>query len=146
MQKIEWQDQFEIGVESIDQAHRRLFSIVQKITALYLEEKKGKFVCVEGIKYFKAYALQHFTEEEVYMRRIGYPGYRAHKRIHDRMRYETLPEMERQIYDADFSPEMVERFIEVCIAWLIDHILIEDRAIAGMLPALKRQPDTLAAS
>lgn len=144
MQKIEWKDCFEIGVESIDQAHRRLFSIVRKITALYLEEKKSKFVCVEGIKYFKAYALRHFAEEEAYMRRIGYPGYRAHKRIHDRMRYETLPELERRLEAADFSPGMVERFIEVCTTWLTDHILIEDRAIVGLLPAHGRQKDEAA--
>ena len=129
MQQIQWRDQFNIGVESIDQAHRKLFHIVQKIMDLYVERHENKFACVEGIKYFKAYALKHFADEEAYMRKIGYAGYLDHKRHHDRMRWETLPELERLLYDSDFSTEMVQRFIGVCTGWLTGHIIIEDRAI-----------------
>lgn len=131
MRQIQWRDRFNIGVEMIDQAHRRLFSIVQKMMDLYVERHENKFACVEGIKYFKAYALKHFAEEEAYMREIGYPGYSVHKKIHDRMRYETLPELERLLYDSDFSAEAVQRFIGVCTGWLTGHIIIEDRAITG---------------
>lgn len=131
MQQIEWQDRFCIGVEIVDQAHRKLFSIVQKILDLYVEKHENKFACVEGIKYFKAYAIKHFAEEEAYMREIGYPGYWAHKRIHDRMKRETLPSLERALYASDFSTEAVQRFIGVCTGWLTGHIVIEDRAITG---------------
>lgn len=131
MRQIQWRDRFNIGVEIIDQAHRGLFSIVQKIMDLYVERHEEKFACVEGIKYFKAYALKHFAEEEAYMHEIGYPGCLAHKKLHDKMRYETLPELERLLYESDFSTEMVQRFIGVCTGWLTGHILIEDRAIAG---------------
>ena len=34
--QLEWQDRFNIGVEIVDQAHHRLFSIVQKPTSLRL--------------------------------------------------------------------------------------------------------------
>ncbi len=131
MRQYQWQDRFSIGVDVIDQAHHRLFLIVQKIMDLYVERHEDKFACIEGIKYFKAYALKHFAEEEAYMRKIGYPGYQAHKKIHDRMRWETLPELERLLYDSNFSTEMVQRFIGVCTGWLTGHILIEDRAISG---------------
>lgn len=131
MQQIQWRDRFNIGVEVIDQAHRRLFVIVQKMMDLYVEKHEDKFACVEGIKYFKSYALKHFAEEEAYMRKIGYPGYLAHKKLHDRMKWETLPKLERLLYDSDFSTEMVQRFIGVCTGWLTGHILIEDRAIIG---------------
>ncbi len=132
MQQIEWQDRFNIGVEVVDQAHRKLFAIVQKIMDLYVEKHENKFACVEGIKYFKAYALKHFAEEEAYMREIGYPGYWVHKRLHDRMRRETLPALERALYASDFSTEAVQRFIGVCTGWLTGHIIIEDRAITGL--------------
>ncbi len=131
MLQFQWRDRFSIGVEMIDQAHRRLFSIVQKMMDLYVERHENKFACVEGIKYFKAYTLKHFAEEEAYMRKIGYSGYLAHKKIHDRMRYETLPELERLLYASNFSAEMVQRFIGVCTGWLTGHIIIEDRAIIG---------------
>ena len=131
MWQIQWQDRFNIGVERIDQAHRELFSIVQKILELYVERHKSKFACMEGIKYFKAYALKHFAEEEAYMREIGYPDYLIHKRIHDRMRKETLPALERELNGTDFSTEAVQHFIGVCIGWLTGHIIMEDRAITG---------------
>ena len=108
MQQIQWQDRFNIGVEIVDHAHRSLFFIVQKILDLYLERHENRFACVEGIKYFKAYALKHFAEEEAYMREIGYEGYQAHKRLHDRMRRETLPALERELYASDFSVEAVQ--------------------------------------
>lgn len=131
MQQIHWQDRFGIGVEAVDQAHRRLFSIVEKIMELYIERHEDKFACVEGIKYFKAYAIKHFAEEEAYMREIGYPGYLDHKRHHDRMKQKTLPALEQALYDSDFSTEAVQRFIGVCTGWLTGHIIIEDRAITG---------------
>ncbi len=135
MQPFQWQDRFNIGVDIVDQAHRRLFSIVQRIMELYVERHENKFACVEGIKYFKAYALKHFAEEEAYMREIGYANYLLHKRLHDRMRRETLPALERELYASDFSTEAVQHFIGVCTGWLTGHIMIEDRAITGKTDA-----------
>lgn len=131
MQQILWQDRFNIGVEIVDLAHHKLFSIVDKMIELYVERHENKFACVEGIKYFKSYALKHFAEEEAYMREIGYSGYLTHKKHHDRMRWQTLPELEQSLYDSDFSTEAVQRFIGVCTGWLTGHIMIEDRAITG---------------
>lgn len=131
MQGIQWQDRFRIGVDLVDEAHHKLFDIVQKIMELYVERHEGRFACEEGIKYFKAYALRHFAEEEAYMRGIGYSGYLVHKRLHDRMRRETLPTLERELYATNFSTEAVQRFLGVCVGWLTGHIMIEDRAITG---------------
>ncbi len=131
MRQIEWQDRFNIGVDIVDQAHQRLFAIVQKIMDLYIEKHEDKFACVEGIKYFRAYATKHFAEEEAYMRQIGYAGYQNHKRHHDRMKRETLPALERELYATDFSIQAVQRFIGVRTGWLTGHIMIEDRAIVG---------------
>ena len=131
MRQLQWQERFDIGVDIVDQAHKRLFAIVDKIMELYVERHESKFACVEGIKYFKAYALKHFAEEEAYMREIHYPGYLVHKRLHDRMKRETLPALEEALYASDFSTEAVQRFIGVCTGWLTGHIIIEDRAIIG---------------
>ena len=61
MRQLQWQERFDIGVDIVDQAHKRLFAIVDKIMELYVERHESKFACVEGIKYFKAYALKHFA-------------------------------------------------------------------------------------
>ena len=68
--EIKWNDRFNIGVDSIDTAHRRLFSIVGKLISLNEDETKQQHACREGIKYFKSYTIKHFEDEEAYMRSI----------------------------------------------------------------------------
>lgn len=131
MTEIKWNDRFNIGVSSIDKAHQRLFSIVRKMVDLNDDEKDRQWVCTEGIKYFKNYALKHFADEEAYMKSIDYDGYETHKRIHDDLRDKTLPALEEDMIESGYSPESVQHFLGICIGWLTGHIMLEDYAITG---------------
>lgn len=131
MTEIKWNDRFNIGVSSIDKAHQRLFSIVRKMVDLNDDEKDRQWICTEGIKYFKSYALKHFADEEAYMKSINYEGYEAHKHIHDDLRDKTLPALEQDMVDSGYSPESVKHFLGICIGWLTGHIMLEDHAITG---------------
>ncbi|MDE7285929.1 MAG: hypothetical protein K2N55_03660 [Lachnospiraceae bacterium] len=134
MAKIaEWNKQFRIGVDSIDDAHQKLFSIVRKLIHLSEDENNGQWACAEGIKYFKSYAIEHFTDEEAYMQSIGYKGYEMHKRLHDDMRYKTLPALEKDLLESNYSQESIQHFLGICLGWLTAHIMIEDRAITGKI-------------
>ena len=93
--ETEWNECFNIGVTSIDKAHRKLFSIVRRLVELSKNEERGKWACAEGIKYFKNYTIKHFADEERYMRAIGYKEYEMHKILHDDMRDKTLPALEK---------------------------------------------------
>ncbi|MCI8615927.1 MAG: hemerythrin family protein [Lachnospiraceae bacterium] len=126
-----WNNDFNIGVDVIDNAHQKLFSIVQRIMKLVNENKNQQLACAEGIKFFKNYTAQHFSEEEAYMRSINYPGYAMHKKLHDNLRDKTLPTLEQNLKDTDYSTESIERFLGICIGWLTGHIMIEDKAITG---------------
>ncbi len=128
-----WNKQFNIGVDSIDNAHRKLFSIVRRLIYVSKNENNGQWACAEGIKYFKSYAIEHFTDEEAYMQSIGYKGYEMHKRLHDDMRYKTLPALERDLLESNYSQESIHHFLGICIGWLTAHIMIEDRAITGKI-------------
>lgn len=131
--EAEWDDRFNIGVDSIDKAHRKLFSIVHKLIGLSKDKSSGQWACAEGIKYFKNYAVKHFADEEAYMRSIGYEGYEIHKRLHDDMRHKTLPALEKDLRESGYSEESIQHFIGICVGWLTAHIIIEDRAIAGLI-------------
>lgn len=132
--ELEWNERFNIGVEKVDHAHRRLFSIVHKVLVFSEDEKKGKWASAEAIKFFKNYALKHFAEEEEYMRSIHYDGYEMHKRLHDEMRNKTIPALEHDLQQNDYSMESIQHFIGISLGWLTGHILIEDRAITGRVP------------
>ena len=107
--EVKWDERFNIGVDNIDKAHQKLFSIVRKLIYLNQEEKKGQWACAEGIKFFKYYADKHFAEEEAYMISIHYPGYELHKHLHDDLRNKTLPALERDLVMSDYSPESDRR-------------------------------------
>lgn len=132
-EKLIWNKRFNIGVDSIDNAHRKLFSIVRKLIYLSKDENNGRWACAEGIKYFKSYAINHFTDEEAYMQLINYKEYEMHKRLHDDMRYKTLPALEKDLTESNYSLESIHHFLGICLGWLTAHILIEDRAITGKI-------------
>lgn len=129
--RFEWQDEFNIGVELIDQEHQRLFKIINKLLRFQDEEKDSQFVCQEGIKYFKGHALKHFADEEAYMESIGYEDLEQHKRIHRGFQEYTLPALEEEMERTNYSVEAMEHFLGVCAGWLVGHTLTEDQAITG---------------
>lgn len=131
MNEVKWNDRFNIGVECVDKAHRRLFSIVSKLISLNEDETKQQHACREGIKYFKNYTTKHFAEEEAYMKSIGYADYDIHKSLHDNMRDKTLPALEQELEDQNYSVKSVQHFLGICVGWLNGHIMIEDHAITG---------------
>lgn len=130
-----WQDRFNIGVDVIDKEHKKLYSIINRLFAFSEQEMKSQWVCQEGLKYFKDHAMKHFSEEEVYMASISYEGYEEHRRVHDNFRKNTLPALERELIQENYSKEAVDHFLSVCAGWLIGHTLTEDRAIVGERPS-----------
>ena len=134
MHTVEWNDRFNIGVEVVDKAHQKLFSIVGKLIELNEDEEKQQHACREGIKYFKNYTIKHFAEEEAYMQSIDYQGYAVHKKLHDNMCNNTIPALEQELEEQNYSKESVRHFLGICIGWLTGHVMIEDHAITGWYP------------
>lgn len=130
---FEWKDDYKIGVPSIDEAHKQLFSIVSRILRNFTESnfERNKTTCIEAIKYLKGYTIQHFADEEKYQRSIGYSGYYNHKKIHDNMRDVVVPALEREIISSRYSKESMAHFVGACAGWLAAHVLIDDQAITG---------------
>ena len=58
MNQIEWQESFNIGVDTIDQEHQRLFKIINRLFAFQEEEKDSQWACQEGIKFFKGHTMK----------------------------------------------------------------------------------------
>lgn len=130
---FEWSDDYNIGVEVVDSAHRRLFSVVNRIINNFMDNdfEKNKTMCIEAIKYLKSYALKHFGEEEAYMLQIKYPNYKTHRKIHDNMRDIIIPTLEKEVVMESYSKKSLEHFAGTCAGWLVAHVLCEDLAIAG---------------
>lgn len=129
--QLVWNDRYNIGVNIIDKEHRKLFRILNKLFLFGEQETKRPWVCQETVKYFKDHAVRHFQDEEEYMASVGYAGLQTHMRIHKNFRDTTLPALEKEMEQMEYSEESVNHFLGVCAGWLIGHTLIEDQAIVS---------------
>ena len=103
-----WKDEFNIGIKIIDDEHKRLFQIINKLFALKEEGTRSRRAYEEGIKYFKSHALKHFEDEESYMELIGYEELKMHNRLHRDFREHSLPALEKELIREDYSPSAVD--------------------------------------
>ena len=129
--QIIWKARYNIGVDIIDKEHQKLFRILNKLYTFGQQDEKSQWACQEAVKYFKDHTIQHFQDEEDYMTSIEYAGFETHKRIHDNFRKITLPALEKELEQTEYSANSVEHFLGVCAGWLIGHTLTEDQAIVS---------------
>lgn len=136
--EMEWREDYNVGCEYVDNAHRKLFSVIRKLEALCRDEDidKNRFACEESIKFLYNYTMTHFSQEEAFMREVGYVGYTMHKHLHDTLREKTLPQLESKLIAENYSIDTVTEFIGVFVGWLTGHILVEDQAITGKAVSL----------
>lgn len=128
---ITWNKRYEIGVELIDKEHKQLFLTMDRLLKICEEENKSIWACREGIKYLKNHTVDHFVHEEELMQAMGLADYELHKRLHDDFRYNTLPSLERELEDTNYSEQSMKHFLAVCIGWVVSHTQLEDQVIAG---------------
>lgn len=131
MENIVWKDDYKMGVDFLDKEHKQLFSTMDKLLRISENEEKSVWACREGIKYLKNHTVEHFEHEEEYMRSIDYKDYEIHKRLHDNFRYKTLPALEEEMVETEYSIESIRHFLGVCIGWVVAHTQTEDQAISG---------------
>lgn len=129
--QFEWQEDFKIGIDSIDKEHQKLFKIINKLFAFREEERNNEWLCQQGVKFLRDHATMHFAHEEAYMHSIGFEGLEQHRQIHKGFRENTLPALEEELERTEYASDSVDHFLGVCAGWLIGHTLTEDMSITG---------------
>lgn len=126
----EWKDQYCIGNDEIDAQHRTIFTICNRIENVLKDrdDKRNKRVAVEGVKYLKAYTMQHFENEERMQREIGYKDFERHKAVHDQFKSEILA-YDKELEKSNYSFESVYTLLLMVKKWLSDHIMGMDQKI-----------------
>ena len=123
---ITWNDSFSVGVDSIDNQHKKLCDMVnllhEAMGAGKGNDAVGKII-LETVNYSK----QHFAFEESYMKGIGYPLFNDHKKIHE--------DLTRQATELQNKVKNNERINVIATCqflkdWLQNHILKEDKKYA----------------
>jgi len=124
-EKVHWEDSYSIGIKEIDDQHKKLFDLVNKLYDL--EDNENIKEDMREILYaFRDYTIVHFKDEEEYMRSIAYPELEKHKKKHERI-VNSLS----QIISTPASLSIIKTKMRVVAKRiLVDHIIEEDHKIA----------------
>lgn len=130
-----WKDHYEMGVKSLDEDHKKLFKIAEKIAKMAensnANEETRLFMMREGVKYLKSSFAEHAIREEAFMQQQGYADYEAHKRLHDDFQKVQIGKFEKMFESDDCSKEQIFEFVGMGMGWLLEHISTADMAIIG---------------
>ena len=120
---------FETGIELVDEEHKKLFEIIGKIHATIEEELvHDKFDSImEIIEELRDYTRVHFSDEEEYMRKIGYDGLAKQQILHQNF-IDKMKELNLDDVDENQEAYLYD-FLEFLQNWLVNHILKVDKLI-----------------
>lgn len=128
---LRWKDDYLIGVEEIDNQHKKLFEIGEKAYDLLkndmMIDKYDRII--EVLNELKEYAVFHFKSEEEYMLSINYKRFFSHKIEHDKF-IKTVSDVDLNKVDEDQNAYLLS-ILEFVVNWTGEHILQNDKLIAG---------------
>lgn len=130
MTYFEWSTDLETGHETIDDQHRHLFEIANRLQEAALADESDAETVADTIYELTDYVIQHFNDEEGLMAEKGYPGLSAHIALHEHLTAETMMLTARYFNGEELAATKIAPFLA---DWLTNHIRAEDmRLIAFM--------------
>jgi hemerythrin len=121
---IDWSDEYSIGIDKIDEQHKRFFATMHRFHEQCLTSE-GEDVALETLAAMNKYATEHFEAEELLMREHEYPRLEEHLQLHAEFlaKYSELTE---QVNDLGPSQDLAEQMVDMVQAWLVEHIAEAD--------------------
>lgn len=129
MEFLKWTDDLSVGNPLIDEDHRHLFNLLER---LHQDMSSGQInqETQSIIDALRDYTESHFSREEEFMRKIGYPQYATHKAEHDRFVSEVCALQSRVARGARTAQLDIDQFLA---KWLREHVLVRDMALAAAI-------------
>ena len=131
MSLITWNDSLSVGFEPIDEQHRRLVELINKLHSA-MAQGKGSQTLGSVLDGLIDYVQTHFASEEAMMQINHYPGYAAQKSQHIALTRQVL-ELRSQFATGQTVITIdVMKFLK---DWLVDHIQGSDKPLGAYLAA-----------
>ncbi len=133
---IEWRPDYRVGVDKIDEQHEALFRMFNELgDALW--DGKGREVIGDALKFLAQYTVNHFRTEEEFMRSCRYPGYVAHKKLHDELVQEVSEFIVK--FESDELPHSAVLAVVNRVGnWTRDHVRGMDQEMAAFISERER--------
>lgn len=114
---FEWDNSIALGIPVIDEQHKSLFDLVNRLNEAI---KSGNASEEAGVVIWKliTYVTEHFSEEERLMLSCNFPGLADHRKEHDQF-VSRLREIQVDFIDGH---EMGLSILDFMVDWLVCHI------------------------
>ena len=128
-QFVEWKDEYSVGIDSIDQQHKKLLNLINQLQTA-VDYSTGDEFERDALDELVDYTKTHFSYEEGLMRDNEYPDFEPHKAQHEKM----LKKVEEVLaeYEQDHDTAM-SNAAEYLKDWLINHINGTDKEYSSYL-------------
>jgi hemerythrin len=133
---VEWSDTLSVGIEEIDEQHKVLVDLVNKMHEA-IHQRHGSDVVISILSDLADYTRIHFAVEESLMRILNYPGYEAHKEIHEEL-LGAVADLQEKV--ATGKKSIGFELMHFLKTWLTKHIMEEDMQYSGFFIASGAQP------
>jgi len=128
---LEWKESLAVGVDEIDNQHKELFKAVNNLLDA-CSRGDGKEETEKMMKFLGEYVIRHFSAEERYQQRSGYPDYANHKKLHDEFIIE-FKNMQEQYHKSGANGVLIIQMNKKVSDWLLRHIGRVDKALGEYL-------------
>ena len=127
---MEWNDKVSVGIEEIDEQHKQLLDLINRLYDAMISGEKKLQVAKDVLNELMQYTVVHFAVEESLFRIFDYPDYEAHCAHHQELRAQVI-DINRKVQSGEkmVTPELLV-FLR---KWLTNHIMVEDKAYAPVL-------------
>jgi hemerythrin-like metal-binding protein len=132
MERLEWSDKYLIGQPTIDQQHRGLFQLVNRVIDA-CEQGGDSELLSDALHAMTSYAQEHFSAEEELMAAHGFPELGLHSEAHLGF-VERTATMALKAVGGD--PSILVELAVFLRIWLDQHVLRMDMRLKAHLEAL----------
>lgn len=122
---IEWGPEYSVHINKIDEQHKKLVGIINKLYEALADETGLKEFIRKVIEDLLDYTNYHFGTEEDLMRNSGHPNFLEHKAEHDSFVKKVLEFQEN--YKKGNILALRSDVIRFLRDWLLHHILTVDK-------------------
>lgn len=130
MNFIEWSDKISVGIQEIDEQHKQLVTLINRLYDAMTGGEDQFKASQEIMAELFQYTVVHFAVEECLFRIFEYPEYDAHCVHHEELR--------NQVFEINLKVQTGERLVTPELLfflrkWITNHIMVEDKKYSPFL-------------
>jgi hemerythrin len=134
MAKFVWTDQLNVGIEVIDQQHRRIVEYINQ-----LDDARSNGMSNDEITWLLNelvdYTISHFGFEESLQEEAKYPFLTSHKKVHELFTMRVADFQKR----AEQGEDVIKGLNSLLVTWLFNHIKRDDNDYVESVNAYLQQ-------